>query len=99
MKHLLVTLILAFTFCLSFGQMKDTLVVPLGTYGYIKIGDKVYKIDISLNESKPNLYLGSTGTLQIPNGTYTPYTLLSQGGMIAYDTTLPEPKKQKSIRK
>lgn len=50
---------------------KDTLVVPAGKYGYVKIGDKVYKINYSLEESKPEFSVPRSGILTFPQGIMT----------------------------
>lgn len=34
----------------SFAQKSDTLIVPVGKYKFIKIGDRVYEIEITLKE-------------------------------------------------
>ena len=77
--------------------MKDTLIVPIGVYGYIKIGDKVYKIDISLNESKPDPYSIFGPPINISNGTL-PIRLLGNTSTIYYDSTVVPSKKQKVTR-
>lgn len=55
MKLLFVILCFLFPSCSLFAQSKDTLVVPLGKYDYIKIGDKVYKINTSLDIAPPEI--------------------------------------------
>lgn len=57
----------------------DTLIVPAGKYQFIKIGDKIYKINYSLEEVQPaqtdttNYWKGGiTSPFILQNGSYTP---------------------------
>ena len=47
-------LLFVFLFCSlgTFAQKSDTLNIPVGKYQFIKIGDKVYRLDINLIEVK-----------------------------------------------
>lgn len=62
----------------SFAQKSDTLVVPVGKYKFVRIGDKVYEIEIKLKEvEKPSPEIqsiwgrGQGGIFLTPNLTPT----------------------------
>lgn len=58
---LLIILISTLFSSATFAQRSDTLTIPIGKYKFIKIGDKVYKLDINLVEVKEGRgFLGLT---------------------------------------
>jgi hypothetical protein len=58
---LLIILISTLFSSATFAQRSDTLTIPIGKYKFIKIGDKVYKLDINLVEVKEGrVFLGLT---------------------------------------
>lgn len=60
MKFIILLIAICFS-ANSFAQKNDTLIVPIGKYKFIKIGDKVYKLDINLVEVKEGRgFLGLT---------------------------------------
>jgi len=55
MKKLLTITLILFSFS-AIAQKSDTLIIPVGEYKFIKVGDKVYKIVRSLEEVTSNGY-------------------------------------------
>ena len=86
----------------SFGQdyyqvvsvKNDTLEIPIGKYKFIKVGDKIYEINYSLEEVKPEeqgLRLWNRGSLfAVPNGTFTPsINNIGSVQLAPYNGTIP----------
>lgn len=77
MKKLLALFFIALSYH-SFAQKSDTLIIPVGKYQFIKVGDKVYKLVTTLEEAKPKPIVD---TIQSPMWLFpstkpTPGTLL-----------------------
>lgn len=70
MIHFKLTILFLFLSVAALAQ-KDTINIPIGKYGYIKLGDKVYKIISSLEESKPEIP-SLHGVWELGSGTITP---------------------------
>ena len=70
MKPLLILFFISLSIS-CFAQKGDTLIVPIGKYQFIKIGDKVYKLVTTLEEVTPS-NLPNSGIFHWPGATLTP---------------------------
>lgn len=74
MKKLLAIFFILFSISVS-AQKSDTLVVPLGKYHFIKIDNKVYKINTTIEEVVPELKVESFPIWTLPYRLDTTYNI------------------------